>query len=223
MSEYSVVMPVKNGENFLIHSISSIFSQTLLPLQVIVINDHSSDSTLNLLDSLKSKFDLKVINASSNGMCSALQQGIDQVETEYVAFLDHDDYWNTDKQKAQINGFISRPEAKVVCSGVRNFLNDNLNPTNFTLNAKNFSTSRLFSACTFRTSLLQKEIRLNPEKGHFQWLMDWWSIAQNQKIDIEHLGEVHLYRRIHEDNNWVTENSKGRAELFNFIRSTRKK
>jgi len=221
--KYSVVMPVKNGENFLNHSISSIFSQTLLPLEVIVINDHSSDSTLKILDSLKAKFNLKVLDASSNGTCSALQQGIDQVKTEYVAFLDHDDYWNTDKQKAHINRFISRPKAKVVCSGVRNFLNDNLDPTNFTLNAKIFSTSRLFTASTFRTSLLQKEIRLNPEVGHFQWLMDWWTIAQNKKIEVEHLGEVHLYRRIHEANNWVTENSKGREELFNFIRNTRKK
>lgn len=216
-------MPVKNGENFLTYSISSIFSQTRLPVEVIVVDDHSSDSTLKLLESLELSFNLKILTASSNGMCSALQQGIDKVETKYVAFLDHDDYWDTDKQKSQIDKFISKPETKVVCSGVRNFLNDDSNPINFALNAKNFLTSRLFSACTFSTALLQKEIRLNPGKGHFQWLMDWWSIAQRERIKVEHLSEIHLFRRIHENNNWVTENSKGKAELFDFIRSIKKK
>lgn len=216
-------MPVKNGENFLVHSISSIFSQTLLPKEVIVVNDHSRDSTLNLLDSLKSDFNIRILNSSLNGMCNALQLGIDQVKTEFVAFLDHDDYWDVGKQKAQIERFISKQDIRVVCSGVTNFLNDYANPVNFTLNAKNFLTSRLFSACTFSTSLLQDDIRLNTEKGHFQWLMDWWSIAGKKDIKVEHLREIHLYRRIHDDNNWVTDNSIGRAELFDFIRNVSKK
>lgn len=216
-------MPVKNGENFLFYSISSIFSQTLKPVELIVVNDHSSDSTLKLLESLVLSFNIEILNATSNGMCSALQQGIDRVKTKYVAFLDHDDYWDANKQKSQMDKFNAKSETKVVCSGVRNFLNDNSNPTNFELNAKNFLISRLFSACTFSTVLLQKEIRLNPRLGHFQWLMDWWSMAQREKIKVEHMNEIHLYRRIHENNNWVTENSKGKTEIFDFIRSIKKK
>jgi glycosyltransferase involved in cell wall biosynthesis len=164
-NQYSVIIPVKNGEQFIKNSIESILTQTLPPFEIIVVNDHSIDSTTSLVS--KEFPEVSIINSGFDGQARAIVVGLEKVKTPYVALLDSDDIWEPTKQEIQINVLNEKPELSVVCSGVRNFLSNPSEKTDVSLNAKLFHQSRQFSACTFHTEVLRSEVPLDLEKKHF--------------------------------------------------------
>ena len=90
----SVVVPVYNAEKYLEHCISSIANQTLEDIEIIAINDGSTDNSLNILNKLSEKYNgkLKVINSNHSGAGGARNIGIENSSGEYIKFVDADDY-----------------------------------------------------------------------------------------------------------------------------------
>lgn len=97
MLEISVVIPCFNSVNTISKCIYSIFNQTVLPKEIIVIDDGSTDQTLSLLNSLKLKCPNKVnfiiISQKNSGPSVARNTGINSATSDWIAFLDSDDYW----------------------------------------------------------------------------------------------------------------------------------
>lgn len=89
----SVVMPVYNGQMFIKRSVGSVMRQTLKNLELIVVDDASTDDTGVILDSLAQQdFRIHVIHLSENrGSSFARKTGVMQAEGSYIMFLDSDD------------------------------------------------------------------------------------------------------------------------------------
>jgi glycosyltransferase involved in cell wall biosynthesis len=109
----SIVIPTFNSERTIINSINSILLQKLEnQIEIIVVDDHSSDKTINLLKKIKLKknFKLKIfLNKINKGSGFCRKIGIDMSSGYYIAFLDADDYWLENKLIKQINYLESNP------------------------------------------------------------------------------------------------------------------
>ncbi len=90
--QISVIVPVHNGQLYLEGCIESIESQAGQTLEVIIVNDGSTDDTAAVCDSLVGRYDnLRVITLSDLGVSVARNRGLEQAEGEYITFVDADD------------------------------------------------------------------------------------------------------------------------------------
>ncbi len=98
MSKISVIVPVYNAEKYIEKCISSIANQTMKDIEILAINDGSTDNSLNILDSLSLKYKgkLKIISKENGGAGSARNIGIENANGEFIKFVDADDYLKLD-------------------------------------------------------------------------------------------------------------------------------
>ena len=114
--DISVVIPTYNRYDFLKRALASVYAQTYLPKEVIVIDDGSTDNTANIQKDFPT---IKYIYQENAGVSSARNTGIKSGTYEWIAFLDSDDTWHKDKLSEQVlfhqknpNIFISYTDEK---------------------------------------------------------------------------------------------------------------
>ena len=91
-------MTTYNGERFLREQLDSIYSQTLLPNEIIVCDDNSTDRTINILEEYKEKYGLKYyVNNPKLGVNENFYKAISLCASDYIALSDQDDIWLPNK------------------------------------------------------------------------------------------------------------------------------
>jgi glycosyltransferase involved in cell wall biosynthesis len=88
----SIIMPCFNGGAHLAESLSSALGQTFSDIELIVVDDGSTDNTAEILSSVTDSR-LRVFTQKNQGVCAARNRGLSEARGEYVAFLDSDDTW----------------------------------------------------------------------------------------------------------------------------------
>ncbi len=89
----SVIVPVFNVEAYLNESLDSILNQTLNDIEIICINDGSTDNSLNILETYAKKDKrIKIISKENEGQGVARNVGLDDAQGEYISFVDSDDF-----------------------------------------------------------------------------------------------------------------------------------
>ncbi|MEI0620552.1 glycosyltransferase family 2 protein [Brachyspira pilosicoli] len=98
MIKVSVIVPVYNVEDYLIECLTSIINQTLKEIEIICIDDCSTDSSYNILEEYAKKDDrIRIIPHKENkGLGPARNTGIKEAKGEYISFIDSDDYISKD-------------------------------------------------------------------------------------------------------------------------------
>lgn len=97
MPVFSVIVPIYNGEQFIHRCVDSMLSQTFGDLELILIDDGSSDSCAEICDEYAAKDDrVIVIHAKNKGVSKARNEGLAIASGEYLAFCDGDDYYKND-------------------------------------------------------------------------------------------------------------------------------
>ncbi|NET38053.1 MAG: glycosyltransferase [Cyanothece sp. SIO1E1] len=112
MPTISVIVPVYNGEGTIKRTIESVLNQTWKDFELIVINDGSQDSTLEILDRVSDPR-LRIFSYPNAGLSASRNRGFAQSSGEFIAFLDADDLWTEDKLEAQLASLLSTPQAAV--------------------------------------------------------------------------------------------------------------
>ena len=93
----SVVIPVYNVEQYLPKCIESIMNQTYKNLEIILVNDGSTDGSQKICEEYKSIDNrIKIINKENGGLSDARNVGIDNSSGNYITFIDSDDYIDDD-------------------------------------------------------------------------------------------------------------------------------
>lgn len=119
----SVIMPVYNGESFLLEAAESILAQKKVNLELIIIDDGSTDSTGEIIDFLTQK-DSRISaykHTENAGIVSCLNWGIQQAQYEYIARMDSDDISLPDRLCAQQSFLDQNPTVGVVGTAVQRF------------------------------------------------------------------------------------------------------
>jgi glycosyltransferase involved in cell wall biosynthesis len=89
----SVVVPVYNGRRYLQGALDSILAQTLMPRELVLVDDGSADGSVDLVAGLATPFPVRVLRQENAGQSSARNLGVAECSGELIAFLDQDDRW----------------------------------------------------------------------------------------------------------------------------------
>ena len=118
----SVVIPAYNCQNTIVSTVESVFRQTLAPLEVLVMNDGSTDKTPAILKSFGPR--VTVFRQSNGGVASARNALCQHANGDLIAFLDSDDLWHPRYLEAQSKLVQTYPTAVAFFAAHVNFLGD---------------------------------------------------------------------------------------------------
>ena len=108
MKEISVIIPVYNVEKYLPQCLDSVCNQSFRDIEIICVNDGSSDKSSDILNDYAEKDDrFKIINQSNQGLAAARNTGLTYAKGRYIYFIDSDDYIELDTLEKLYNNAIS--------------------------------------------------------------------------------------------------------------------
>ena len=121
----SVIIPVYNSEDSIENSIKSVINQTFDDLEIICVNDGSTDASLDVLNELSNKYDfIKIINQENQGAAIARNVAIENVSGKYIAFLDSDDIFVENDALQLMYDTAIKYDANMVASNIKTFNDD---------------------------------------------------------------------------------------------------
>jgi glycosyltransferase involved in cell wall biosynthesis len=152
----TVVIPTYNCSRYITSALESVLGQSYRPIEVIVVDDGSSDDTRNIV----AKFhEVKLIRQENGGPSKARNTGITNSQGEYIGFLDGDDLWAPGKLANQMDTFASVPQAALLFGDMRRFSDDGwTEPTMFQRYAL---TSAFFGGDSIVVDAVPKLLRMN--------------------------------------------------------------
>jgi glycosyltransferase involved in cell wall biosynthesis len=201
----SCIIPVWNGEKYLAEAIESVLGQTYPALEIVAVDDGSTDGTPALLSSYGER--IVTVRQDQSGPAVARNAGIERSTGEFIAFLDADDLWDPRKTELQMARFAQRPDLAICLCEVRNFWSPEIETPQGGATAERmdavagwFAQSMLVKRDAFRavgafdTSLRHREA------------MDWLRRATDSGLTVDVVREILVHRRLH-----LTNRSRSRA------------
>jgi glycosyltransferase involved in cell wall biosynthesis len=122
-SDITVIIPCYNDGKYVEQAFQSILDQTLLPKEIIIIDDGSYQLTLDVLKTLVHPI-LKIIHQENRGVCHARNRGIALAKTEFILTLDSDDYFDPTFIEKSLEILQRDREVGVVCSYYQKYKNN---------------------------------------------------------------------------------------------------
>ena len=215
----SVIIPVYNAEPYLRECLDSVISQTLHEIEIICINDGSTDGSLAILEEYVAKDSrLKILSQENKGAGTARNEGIKIAEGEYLSFLDADDifkktllektYRKAKKSNADIVAFNfcrfdnqSRKITKVHWKFKKKYF-----PLKYPFSYKDVPQSifkvlrnEAWNKIFKRELIISNDIKFHEIKSSNDLFFTWCAVFNAEKIDIEDKRLVYL-RRGHNTN-----------------------
>jgi len=111
----SIVIPLYNKEKYIFKTLNSILSQDFKNFEVIIVDDGSTDSSLEIISEFKDDR-IKVISVNNGGVSSARNLGIKQAKYSWIALLDADDFWDKSYLTQSMKIVKRFPEIKIVAT-----------------------------------------------------------------------------------------------------------
>ena len=127
----SVIIPVYNGSECLEATVKTILEQTYSAVEIVLINDGSSDNSEQLIKALSEEHEnIVALSKENGGGASARNYGLERANGEFVAFCDQDDFWLPTKLEEQIPLFANANTALVYCGSIARYttLNRDVTP-----------------------------------------------------------------------------------------------
>lgn len=207
----SVIMPVFNGEKYICEAIQSILRQGALISEIVVVDDGSTDRSMELAGSFAK---VKVISQQNQGIGPARNSGIRYSTCDYLAFLDADDVWRDNKTEWQFNLLSTASHLDAVLGHVEQFNEDGSEPEG----SNHFGVA---GTMLIRRSAFMKVGWFSGQHrvGEF---IEWYARAIDAGLNMTILPQLVLKRRIHGENTTLRE-LKARQGYLRMIRDTVKR
>ena len=122
----SVIVPVYNVERYVVQTLQSILAQTYTDFELIVVDDGSTDNSLDICRTFNDKR-VRIVQQANRGLAGARNTGIRQAQGEYLAFLDSDDLWQPNKLACHVEHLAKSPQVGVSFSR-SSFIDDDGHP-----------------------------------------------------------------------------------------------
>ena len=216
----SCVVPVHDGERFLGEALDSVLEQTYEPLEIVVVDDGSTDGTAEVAAGYGEA--IRYFHQENAGPSAARNRGVEASRGELIAFLDADDLWVPEKTATQVRALRERPELDFCVGHVRNFWIDELAEEAERLKGAGgdrampgYVTGTLLA----RRSLFDEQVGLfDPDLAHGD-ATDWFVRCRAEGVRGELLSDVLLRRRIHESNRSRTLADHSRDEFLRLLKA----
>ena len=214
----SCIIPVYNGERFLREAVASILGQSHESIEVIVVDDGSTDGTAEIARSYGSR--VRYVHQDNAGPAKARNHGIDLARGAFVAFLDADDRWHQEKLSRQLGRFRERPELAYSVTLVQNFWEAEVAEERDRLE----DHTRAQPIPGYVTDTLMVPKSWMDETGGFDDSFahgdaaDWISRVELKGGVGELLEEVLVYRRLHAENRSRVHATESREEFLRILK-----
>jgi glycosyltransferase involved in cell wall biosynthesis len=192
----SVIIPAYNSERFIAEALESVRQQNYEPLEIIVVDDGSTDGTRSCVKRLGK--DISYTYQSNRGPAAARNTGIGIAGGELIAFLDADDYWPVNKLKVQLARMKRDPAIEVVlgriqCTGI---LTQADRAIRFE-GPDNTMISICLGSGVFRKSVFDKVGLFDEALRHYED-HDWFLRAREKGVSMIILKDITLHNRRNE-------------------------
>jgi len=194
----SVIMPVYNGERFLREALESIRRQNYEPLEIIVVDDGSTDGTAKIISSYGNW--IRYVHQANAGPAAARNRGLALAQGELIGFLDVDDLWPEGKLALQVKRLINDPKLDIVLGRVQYVELAGAAHREIPFENQEKTLTGIHLGCgVYRKSIFDKvggfdeSFRLGEDQ-------DWFLRAREVNISMVILKDTTLIYRIHNDN-----------------------
>ena len=194
----SVVIPVYNVERYLAEAIESVFAQTRATLEIVVVDDGSTDGSRAVAEGYARR--VRVVSQAHKGIGAARNRGLEEVRGEYVAFLDADDVWEPRKIELQLAAIESDPLLDIVFGHLENFVSPEVVETGAdALRHEGPMPASVASAALVSRSAFER-VGVFPTDRAVGEFLDWHLRAREAGLRELMLPDVVARRRVHRDN-----------------------
>jgi glycosyltransferase involved in cell wall biosynthesis len=215
----SCIVPVHNGEAFLRETLDTIYGQTHRPLDVVVVDDGSTDGTRDLVENYPEP--VRYVWQANAGPSSARNTDLQVAQGELVSFLDADDLWHPEKLTRQLALLQRRPELGACVTLIQNFWTDELRDERESF--RGHPREQPLPGYTSVTLLARRS--LFDAIGGFDTRLkhgdstDWFLRAEEHGAAIELVPEVLVYRRVHPHSRSRRWQGRSRDEYVHLLKS----
>jgi len=210
----SAIIPLFNQRQFVRAAVESVLAQSSEPREVIIVDDGSTDGSLNTLGILKDQ--LVVYRQRNKGPAAARNLGVSQARGEIIAFLDADDEWPPDKLQYQVRPFFQDSGIDVVLGQIRWLRGPVSSGGRSRPHGESFYGVQLGSGL-FRKTVFDRVGRFD-EKLRFSEDHDWFLRAREKGVEIVRIDRDVLYYRMHEQSMTRNESPEGGFGLTRIIK-----
>ena len=201
----SVQMPVYNRAEYLREAAESIAAQTVREIELVMVDDGSTDDTPRIMDELASEYSgrlvIRCIHQEHLGIAAARNRALRESRGSFAAFLDSDDLWVPEKAEKQLSFFGANPGCEIVFCRYRNFFSPG--ETEITPEKEKLAGER--DQWCLAAAMVRRKVfdRVGPysEKMIVGEDSEWVTRARLLGVNIDFCIEEELYlRRIHASN-----------------------
>ena len=183
----SVVIPVFNGERFLREAVQSVLDQKYSPLEIIVVDDGSTDGTANVARSLPVRY----LHQTNQGPSAARNRGIEHAQGELITFADADDLWPLAKLELQLPYLTE--DVEIVMGRIQQVFSSSEEEFGEPAFSVNLGSAVIRKTVFDRVGLFDETMRYSED-------VDWFMRAREAGVAIMTIDAVTLFYRQHEEN-----------------------
>lgn len=199
----SVILPVYNGAAHIAEAIASVLSQPHRPLEILVIDDGSTDNSAVIASGCGGP--VHCFRQDNRGPAAARNLGLQMARGELIAFIDADDVWSPDKLRCQMNLLRTNPSVMVARGHVQRFTASAMELIGEPWPAIHLGGGLFHRSAFEAVGALDETQRLSED-------VDWFMRAQQSGLPMLVHPDVVLYYRRHEGN--TTQNHEANRREF---------
>jgi glycosyltransferase involved in cell wall biosynthesis len=201
----SVLLPVFNGQQHITAAIDSILSQSFTDLELIIVDDCSTDNTISIIENYTDKRIRLFRNDQNSGPGISLNNGIEKVEGSFIAIMHADDISTADRLEKQYKFFQTHPDIDIVGTQFKQMNEEGvvkMERSNLPLDPNVLKYSTLFNNCLCHPSVMIRKtvfdsgIRYESLRVNEDYAL--WITCLTKGIRIANLDFACLHYRIHE-------------------------
>ena len=194
----SVIIPAFNAASFLPHAVASIDRQGYQPLEIILVDDGSTDDTAAVARNLPSVS--HYFYQENQGPSAARNLGLNHASGEFIAFLDADDLWPAGKLDLQLGRFKTEPQLEVVLGRIQYISLPGAENLDIAFETEDRTLTHVhLGSGVYRKSVFDR-VGLFEETLRYSEDVDWFMRAREEDISMVILGDVTLHYQLHAGN-----------------------
>ncbi|NEP41673.1 MAG: glycosyltransferase family 2 protein [Okeania sp. SIO2G4] len=215
----SIIIPVYNGDRYISEAINSVLQQTYNPIEIIVIDDGSTDKTAEVVKSFGSV--LKYFYQENSGTATARNSGISLAKGNFFAFLDADDIWVENKLKIQMEIFNNNPEVDLVFGQVQQFYSPELDEN---IKKQIYCNPELMTGYIPSAMIIKRDAFFRVGKFQSQWqqgeFADWYIRATELNLKIINPPNLVTKRRLHKMNKGLQQGQASQSDYLRILKAS---
>jgi len=194
----SVIIPAYNCERFLREAVESVLGQNYSPVELIIVDDGSTDGTASVARSFPET--VRYLHQTNQGPAAARNRGIEHAQGSLIAFADADDLWPATKLELQLSYLVRDPKIDIVLGRIQQV---QLSETNDgETRAEEFAEPAFsvnLGSAIMRKSVFER-VGLFDETMRYSEDVDWFMRAREAGAAIVTIDAITLFYRQHEQN-----------------------